>query len=64
MTGEVTWYNEKQGFGFITGSNRIDRLYFHAPQRDLFSVGQKVSFETEINPHNHLQIAVNVKTAN
>lgn len=60
-TGKVVWYNQNQGFGFVAENNGVDKLYFHAFQKDAFAVGKNVTFDTELNPRNGKLIAVNVQ---
>lgn len=51
-TGTIVWYNEKQGFGFIVDDAGGNQLYFSVSQRDILSIGQKVTFDIKINPRN------------
>ena len=59
-TGTVVWFNENQGFGFITGDEGGNKLFFTTAQRDAFTIGQAVTFETEKNPCNGRPMAVRV----
>ncbi|HEX3025949.1 MAG TPA: cold shock domain-containing protein [Clostridia bacterium] len=58
--GTIVWYNENQGFGFISPDGGGNKLYFNSSQRDSLTVGQEVTFDIKINPNNKRQIAVNV----
>ncbi len=64
MSGKITWYNNKQGFGFI--SPQIPRVngnprYFETHSRELFSANQIVTYDEETNPANGLKMAIHVK---
>jgi CspA family cold shock protein len=58
-TGIVVWFNEKQGFGFIGNALGGDNLFFHS-NGDSLTIGQKVTFDTEINTNNGRPLAINV----
>ena len=60
MTGTITWYNEKSGFGFVVSANGGNPLYFQTPERERFSVGQKVTYQEEIDPSVNRKVAVEV----
>lgn len=62
-TGTVAWFNEQQCFGFIAGDSGGNKLFFTTMQRDTFTVGQKVTFDTETNPSNGRLMAVHVSPA-
>lgn len=63
MSGKITWYNIKEGFGFIFPEKPGNLRYFETPRRELFSVDQLVLYDEEVNPHNGREIAVHVKPA-
>lgn len=66
-TGTVKWFNAEKGFGFIANDNGGEDVFVHfsAIQVDGFKTleeGQKVSFETEVDPKNSSKLrAVNVQ---
>ena len=66
MKGQVKWFNESKGFGFITPADGSKDVFVHfsAIQVEGFktlSEGQKVTFDTEPDPKNSAKLrAVNV----
>jgi CspA family cold shock protein len=48
-TGTVAWFNDRKGFGFITGEDGMDVfVHYQEIERDGFqtlNVGERVSFE-------------------
>ncbi|WNX86597.1 cold-shock protein [Agathobaculum sp. NTUH-O15-33] len=66
MTGTVKWFNAEKGFGFIQNDDGSDDLFVHfsAIQSDGYkslNEGQRVSFESEVDPKNSSKMrAVNV----
>ena len=66
MTGTVKWFNAEKGFGFIQNDDGSDDLFVHfsAIQSDGYkslNEGQRVSFESEVDPMNSSKMrAVNV----
>lgn len=66
-TGTVKWFNAEKGFGFIANDNGGEDVFVHfsAIQVEGFKTleeGQKVSFETEVDPKNSSKLrAVNVQ---
>ena len=66
MTGTVKWFNAEKGFGFIQNDDGSDDLFVHfsAIQADGYkslNEGQRVSFESEVDPKNSSKMrAVNV----
>lgn len=67
--GTVKWFNSEKGFGFISNDQGGEDVFVHfsAIVSDGFkslAEGQKVTFETEIDPKNSKKLrAVNVRTA-
>ena len=65
-TGTVKWFNSEKGFGFISNDNGGDDVFVHfsAIVSDGFKTlaeGQKVTFDTEVDPKNNQKYrAVNV----
>lgn len=64
-TGTVKWFNEGKGFGFIADDNGGDDLFVHfsaisSEGYKTLSEGQKVSFDTEVDPKNGKLRASNV----
>lgn len=53
MTGKVKFYNEKKGFGFITGTDDVD-YFVHVTQlpkdQDVPKPGEEVSFDIKDTP--------------
>lgn len=68
-TGTVKWFNEAKGFGFISNDNGGDDVFVHfsAITGNGFKTlaeGQKVTFDTEVDPKNSSKLrAVNVSIA-
>ena len=65
MTGNVKWFNNEKGFGFITIEDGEDVfVHFSAIQADGYkslNEGQKVTFDTEPDPKDTGKLrAVNV----
>ena len=54
MLGKVKWFNDKKGFGFISGEDGNDYfLHFSKIDKDGFitvSEGEEVSFDVEEGP--------------
>lgn len=66
--GTVKWFNEGKGFGFISNDNGGDVfVHFSAIQSNGFrslNEGQRVTFDTEIDPKNSQKLrAINVCVA-
>lgn len=67
--GTVKWFNADKGFGFISNDNGGDDVFVHfsAIVSDGFKSlveGQKVTFDTEVDPKNKSKLrALNVCTA-
>lgn len=66
MTGTVKWFNAEKGFGFIQNDDGSDDVFVHfsAIQSEGYkslNEGQRVSFESEVDPKNSSKMrAVNV----
>ena len=64
--GTVKWFNEAKGFGFISNENGGDDVFVHfsaiaSNGFKTLSEGQRVTFDTEIDPKNSSKLrAVNV----
>jgi CspA family cold shock protein len=67
--GTVKWFNAQKGFGFISNDEGGEDVFVHfsAIQTDGFKTldeGQKVTFDTEVDPKNSDKLrAVNVSLA-
>jgi CspA family cold shock protein len=65
--GTVKWFNAEKGFGFISNDNGGEDVFVHfsAIQSDGYrslAEGQKVSFDTEVDPRGNRGLrAVNVR---
>ena len=69
INGQVKWFNESKGFGFITPADGSKDVFVHfsAIQVDGFKTleeGQKVTFDVESDPKDSRKLrAVNVHIA-
>ena len=67
--GTVKWFNAEKGYGFISNDEGGDDVFVHfsAIVSDGFKTlaeGQKVTFDTEVDPKNSQKLrAVNVNIA-
>jgi len=67
--GTVKWFNADKGYGFISNDNGGEDVFVHfsAIMTDGYKTlneGQKVTFETEVDPKNSAKLrAVNVTPA-
>ncbi|MBP1737159.1 MAG: Cold shock protein CspA [Oscillospiraceae bacterium] len=65
--GTVKWFNSEKGYGFISNDNGGEDVFVHfsAIQSDGYRTlneGQKVSFDTEVDPRGNRGLrAVNVR---
>lgn len=66
LTGTVKWFNEDQGYGFITIDEQNKDVFVHysgivsnEPRKKL-SEGQRVSFDIETDEKTNKEKAVNV----
>lgn len=65
--GTVKWFNAEKGYGFISDDNSGDDVFVHfsailVDGYKTLAEGQKVTFETEVDPKNSAKLrAVNVK---
>ena len=65
--GTVKWFNAEKGYGFISDDNGGDDVFVHfsailVDGYKTLAEGQKVTFETEVDPKNSAKLrALNVK---
>lgn len=67
-TGTVKFFNAQKGFGFIEVDGGGPDVFVHISEvqnsgLDMLSDGQKVSFESQMDPKKGKPNAVNIKTA-
>nr|QGT51035.1 cold-shock protein [uncultured Firmicutes bacterium] len=66
--GTVKWFNEAKGFGFISNENGGEDVFVHFSAivgngfKSLIE-GQKVTFDTDVDPKSHKLRATNVCVA-
>ncbi len=68
QTGTVKWFNEQKGFGFIQPDNGGPDVFVHVSAvlksgLGTLREGQKISFETQMDPKKGKSSAVNLKAA-
>ena len=67
--GTVKWFNADKGYGFISNDNGGEDVFVHfsaimSEGYKTLNEGQKVTFETEVDPKNSSKLrAVNVMPA-
>ena len=67
MQGTVKWFNAEKGYGFIANDEGGDDVFVHfsaiiAEGYRRLKEGQKVTFETEVDPKNPEKLrAINVQ---
>ncbi len=67
-TGTVKWFNTQKGFGFIQPDNGGADVFVHISAVEKSGLrglneGQKVSYDTQIDPKKGKAAAVNIKVA-
>ena len=69
MNGTVKWFNAQKGFGFISNDEGGEDVFVHFSAINIegfktLEEGQKVTFDTEVDPKNSDKLrAVNVTLA-
>ena len=67
ITGTVKWFNNTKGFGFISQENGPDVFVHYSKISSegykTLNEGQKVSYDTQIDPKKGKAAAVNIKVA-
>ena len=67
INGTVKWFNAEKGYGFIANDDGGDDVFVHfsaiiADGYKTLNEGQKVTFETEVDPKNSSKLrAIDVK---
>ena len=67
INGTVKWFSAEKGYGFIADDNGGEDVFVHfsaiiADGYKTLKEGQKVTFETEVDPKNSAKLrAINVK---
>ena len=66
--GTVKWFNGTKGFGFIQPEDGSTDVFVHVSAVERaglgsLSEGQRLNFDTEINPKNGKSAATNLRTA-
>ncbi len=67
-TGTVKWFNTQKGYGFIQPDNGGADVFVHISAVEKSGLrglneGQKVSYDTQIDPKKGKAAAVNIKVA-
>lgn len=67
-TGTVKWFNTQKGFGFIAPDDGGADVFVHISAVEksglrTLNEGQKVSFDTQIDPKKGKSAAVNIQVA-
>lgn len=67
-TGTVKWFNTQKGYGFIQPDNGGADVFVHISAVEksglrALNEGQKVSYDTQIDPKKGKAAAVNIKVA-
>lgn len=66
--GIVKWFNQEKGFGFITNDNGGEDVFVHFSAINgngfkSLTEGQRVTFDTTLDPKKHKLRAINVSIA-
>lgn len=64
LEGNINYFNESKGFGFIVGDGSSDRIFFHVSQlQEPIGEGDKVNYELEKGPKGWNAVNIRKTTA-